>query len=208
MIFRERTSGKSDNIFERKKEGGGPFFFLLLLLIAGALYYLFDLARQDPRNQAAENQQKALEHIGTLRGALESWKKNDYDANGKLDYPLLAFTKLVKTKFINGERLELLPTSLAVSDLRLKDPVSCDGYYFSFTSPFAEWPQEKMVSRVDIIAVPAQAGITGICSFYVSTTGEGYFSEYKQKERVPQWPGTKVRREKIWKVIPPDLLSF
>lgn len=152
----------------------------------------------DPLIVIEKNQELALEHIDEILGALRKWKRWDYDANGRNDFPLCDLKKLVDTRFVNGEKLELISERLAKSDLRYSPPVEIDGYYFTLTHWEKSWPSSGMVKECQILAIPAVLGKTGSCSFYVNTENQAYFSNFKLDKKVPKWPDQRQLDAGVW----------
>ncbi|MBF0197003.1 MAG: hypothetical protein HQL32_04805 [Planctomycetes bacterium] len=203
LLFKVFNSlAQRDPIFDNGKRKSPALLILLLILIGASLAYLYHLTHDGDENIAPANQVKALEHIETIIKAVQKWKKNDYDANGKNDYPLKHLNQLVHTSFINGSKLELIDQSLGDADLRNFEPIALDGYFFTLTCPLLDWPTEALVPRIAVLAVPQIPGETGICSFYIDPDGQGYYCPYDLKEKVPPWPSSKLIREEIWKKLP------
>ena len=141
---------------------------------------------------------KAQEHIRKLFIALIKWNLYDYDANGRKDFPLIDLAKLIETKFVNGEKLELIDQALADSDLRQKHPVPINGYYFTLTHREKTWPSSGMVKELQILAKPAHMGNTGSCWFYMNTLGQAYYSNFDLNHNVPRWPNHRQLDAEIW----------
>lgn len=190
------TSG--DPIFKKKKRSWWP----ILLLAPVLFYYVHHFTKDDPSEVIAYNQKQAQQHIREIMVALKKWHRNDYDANGRPDYPLLDLRKLVEKRFINGEKFELISSELANADLRLDQALPLDGYYFTLTHWEKKWPATGMAKEVQILAIPAKLGVTGSCWFYVNTEGQAYYSNFSLKQKVPRWPDARQLEAGVWKELP------
>lgn len=187
----------NESIFEKKRPSLWPYWLLLLLFGVGYGYF----SQDNSAKVISQNQIKAQLHIREILEALRKWQSNDYDANGRADYPLAELNKLVQTRFINGERLELIRAELANADFRNSKPEPLDGYYFTLTHWEKTWPSTAMVSECQILAVPAELGKSGSCSFYVNTAGQAYYCNFKLKDRVPSWPDQRQLDAGVWKAF-------
>lgn len=190
------TSG--DPIFKKKKRSWWPVWLLVPVLA----YYLHHFTREDPSEVIAFNQKQAQKHMKEILVALKKWHRNDYDANGRADYPLLNLSELVEKRFINGEKFELISEELARADLRSSEAIPMDGYYFTLTHWEKQWPATGMVKEVQILAIPAELGITGSCWFYINTEGQAYYSNFSLRKQVPRWPDARQLEAGVWKELP------
>lgn len=192
--------GSSDPIFKKKKRLIWPYFILV-----GLAFYLGKLlTEEDPQALIIHNQTQAQKHIDDILVALAKWKRWDYDANGRTDFPLCDLKKLVDTQFVNGERLELISNKLALADLRNPNAVPIDGYFFTLTHFDKAWPSSGMAQEVQVLAVPAELGKSGSCSFYINTSKEGFFTNYKLDKKVPKWPERRQVEAGIWQALELD----
>lgn len=190
------TSG--DPIFRKKKRSWWPFWLLVPVL----MYYVHHFTKVDPSEIIASNQKQAQKHLQEILVALGKWHRNDYDANGRDDYPLLTLNELVEKRFINGEKFELISSALAKSDFRLDQPEPIDGYFFTLTHWEKKWPSTGMVKEVQVLAIPAELGVTGSCWFYVNTQKEAYYSNFSLTKKVPPWPDARQLEAGVWKKLP------
>lgn len=195
------STRSKDPIFRSKRKSPWKlrFLFLFVLILLPLLYLKYrplDIPQQH---------QSALKHVSTILRALEVWKKNDYDANSRFDYPLCRLRSLYETQLINGKKIALIPKSLSLADLREKKPIAYQGYYFTLTSSSLPWPKEGTGSQIAVLATPEKIGITGTCSFYINTSGEAYYTSFKLEEKAPKWPSYQLLQLGIWKALPDDL---
>lgn len=134
--------------------------------------------------------------------ALHRWKNSDYDGNGKKDYPLGELNKLIHTRFVNNQKLELIPQEVANADLRLENPVPYEGYFFTLVSEGTKWPEDTgMRNNIQVLAVPKEVGKTGTCTFYLNEMGEEIFTNYRLDRKVPPWPYGR-RAKELWQDVP------
>lgn len=178
-----------------KKSVGVGWYLLWLTLVVGGLLYL---KRPDPREQILENHKLAVEHLQTILRALERWKRNDYDGNGRRDYPLAPLQVLHDTTLVNGRSIELIPEALGLADLRFDAPVPQDGYVFTLSHPDHEWPRQGSSDLVSIFAKPHDPGRSGSCSFYVDTAGVAWYTNVALTLKVPPWPDRRSIEAGVW----------
>lgn len=186
-----------------KKRRTGRFFILLILSLCAASAALARFSATDPEEVIRSNQQKALSELLNIQNALERWKKADYDANGQEDYPVGDLKALHDTRMVNGRTVELISRALAETDLRLEKPKPLNGYTFTLTHPVNPWPQQGTSGRALIFARPAKTGVTGTCSFFLSSDGEAYYCDLPMEKGVPSWPTREAMKAGVW--IPLDL---
>ena len=190
-------------MFGKPRRNNGKGWLLILLLLAGiGAYYKW---RPDPQIQIKNNQAKALGHLKEIMAKLKRWKNSDYDGNGRPDLPLGPLRILRESKLINGHAVGLLSEELCRADMRNESPQKLDGYYFTLTHPEHTWPsQSAMVNELYILARPAKPGISGSCTFFVSTQGNAFFSNINLPYGVPPWPDARLLEAKVWEVLPKE----
>ncbi len=190
---------RSDPIFGGRKRRTSGWVWGLIFVIVVLLSWWAQHLGESGAERIRENQQRTIEHLKSLVEALDRWKKADYDANGKEDYPLGGLSLLRETRFVNGHSLDLISEELAKADLREQEPQPLDGYYYTLAHPAIPWPEEESaVDMLQLLAIPAEMGRTGVCTFYLSTLGDCFISPYPQNEKIPPWPTQLMLDQGIW----------
>jgi hypothetical protein len=158
-------------------------------------------SRPKPDERIERNQVEALETVKGLLKAYARWQRNDYDGNGRRDLPLGPFRILRETRLVNGRAIDLVGEELVEADMREENPRALKGYLFTVSHPDLGWSQDEMVMELAVLAKPHQPGVSGSCSFYVSTSGEAWFTNLALEQEVPPWPDKRSIDAGVWKPL-------
>ena len=193
-------SSYKDNIFKKKKGSRWPFFLIVLILCGSAFFLIFPTISTKERIE--KNQKIAIQNCKKIFRALDKWKKNDYDANGKNDYILGPLKLLSKIKFVSGKTISLLNEKVSNAEFRNENRKAIDGYFYTLSAINKQWLETGIpTDEIYIIAIPEKRGKTGTCIFLLNSKNEALYCSAEYSKKIPTWPNHIEEKLKIWKKI-------
>ncbi len=131
-------------------------------------------AGEKARAQGAANEARATAGCMAYASAQTMFRRNDWDANGKLEYAP-SFATLNTQKDGNGDPIQLIDEAMAKA---AKGGTPKHGYVFSDMKTIAGKPLD-WTNDFGLCAVPAEYGKTGTLTFMIATNGTVFSKDTK-----------------------------